>query len=326
MNQGLALLVGAQAYVGSAAGVATSILWTGTSLLFTAAGKRLGPTVLNASRIALALVLLAVTHRLLAGRWFPNVRAEQALYLGASGIVGLVIGDQAIFTAFLDLGTRRALLVQTTAPLFAALFGWWVLGEVIGSTAWVGIALTLGGVAWVILERPALSAEPVPTRRLVRGLACASLASLCQAGGLLLSKRGMGHGWLPASEHLDPQAATLVRMVFAAAGMVPIVLLHAYRRRRRPVDLTVRRDPSSRTAGYVFAACGAVLGPFLGVWMSLVASDRAPLGIAQTLCSLSPVFILPFVATIQKETVSVRATIGALVSVAGSAVIFWRSA
>ncbi len=64
-------------------------------------------------------------------------------------------------------------------------------------------------------------------------------------------------------------------------------------------------------------------GPFLGVWMSLVASDRAPLGVAQTLCGLSPVFILPFAALIHKERVSPRAVLGAVVAVGGSAVLFF---
>ena len=39
----------------------------------------------------------------------------------------------------------------------------------------------------------------------------------------------------------------------------------------------------------------AICGPVLGVWLSLVAAKNAPVGVAQTLCGLSPVFILPFV-------------------------------
>jgi len=55
------------AYVGQLAGVGTSILWTFTTLFFTAAGKRLGTTVVNATRICFACCLLAVTHRYLQG-------------------------------------------------------------------------------------------------------------------------------------------------------------------------------------------------------------------------------------------------------------------
>lgn len=66
---------------------------------------------------------------------------------------------------------------------------------------------------------------------------------------------------------------------------------------------------------------GAVVGPYLGVWMSLTAMDHIPLGIAQTLCSLSPVLILPVVAVIYKERVTRRAVLGAGLAVAGSVLL-----
>ena len=148
------------------------------------------------------------------------------------------------------------------------------------------------------------------------------MAAACQAGGLLLSKQGMGHGWLPEDRHLDPQAATLLRMLFAGAGVLPILVLHRLRHRGRAQAAMGTESPGRRSAGWSFAACGAVVGPYLGVWMSLVASDRAPLGVAQTLCSLAPVFILPFAVLIHKERVSPRAALGAMVAVGGSALLF----
>ena len=75
-------------------------------------------------------------------------------------------------------------------------------------------------------------------------------------------------------------------------------------------------------SGLLFTAGGAVVGPFLGIWMSLLACDRAPLGVAQTLCSLPPVFILPFAHLVHKEHVSGRAVLGAFVAVSGVAVLF----
>ena len=334
------------AYIGPAAGVATSLLWTTTSLFFTAAGRRIGPTTVNGTRIALAVVLLGITHRLLAGTWLPEASTRQVLLLAASGIVGLTIGDQALFTSFLHVGPRIAMLVMTTSPLFAALFGYLALGEVLHGVAWVGMAMVIAGVAWVVLERPPANkpdvrqlpaqAEPGAADANARGaasgfpahrglgLALAALAAACQAGGLLLSKQGMGHGWLPPDQRLDPQAATLVRMVFAGVGIAPVLILHGLRQRRRAARGIHPHRFGSRRAGFLFAAGGAVVGPFLGVWMSLVASDRAPLGIAQTLCSLPPIFILPFAATIYKEHIGLRAIGGAVVAVAGAALLFFQ--
>ncbi len=308
-------------YVGPVAGLLTSVLWTGTSLVFTAAGRRIGPTVVNAFRIGLAIVILALIHRIRFGCWVPHAVAGQVFYLALSGIIGLAIGDQALFTSFVDIGPRLAMLLLGTAPIFAAWFGWLALGERLHGIAWIGMTLTIVGVGWVVLERPA-DASPTRGGRRLRGVILGIIAAACQAGGLLLSKQGMGHGWLPADQHLDPQAATLGRMVFAGAGMVPILAFHVFRQHSRATVGYLPPRIGSPRAGYVFAACGAVIGPTLGVWMSLVASDRAPLGVAQTLCSLPPVFILPFAVLIHKERVSPRAILGALVAVGGTAVLF----
>ncbi|NOT02496.1 MAG: DMT family transporter [Phycisphaerales bacterium] len=309
-------------YTGEMAGVATALLWTATSLLFSVAGRRIGPTAVNLTRLSFAIVLLAITHRAWSGNWVPDVGARQVAFLAVSGAIGLAIGDQALFHAFLDIGPRLSTLIMTTSPIFAASFGYMVLGESLGRLGLVGMVMTIGGVSWAVLERRPRPVAGAPSRT-ARGVALALVGAVCQGGGLLLSKQGMGHGWLPAGERLDPQAATLVRVVFAALAMMPIVAIrHQLIRRRRSVPSP--EPKRSDRIGYVLACCGAVAGPYLGVWMSLVAGDRAPIGVAQTLCSMTPIFILPAVAIIHREPVSLRAVAGALVAVGGCAVLFVR--
>ncbi len=308
-------------HVGYAAGLSVSVLWTATSLFFTAAGQRIGATATNAVRIALAIVFLGVTHRLLSGHWIPDAVLGQVILLALSGWVGLSLGDQALFTAFVRIGPRLSMLIMTTAPLFAALFGWLALGETIDVIGWVGVLCTIGGVAWVVLERPARDLK-VDRRQRTRGLTLAVIAAICQAGGFLLSKQGIGHGWLPPEQHLTPQAATLTRMFFAAFGMVPIIWLRwRYEQRRAAAGVHPPQWGQLR-AGLLLATGGAVVGPFLGVWMSLEACDRVPLGIAQTLSSLPPVLILPLARVVYKERISPRAIVGAVVAVAGVALLF----
>lgn len=317
----------AHVYTGLAAGIATSVLWTGTSLLFTAAGKRIGPTVVNTLRLLLAVVLLSVTHRLLSGVWMPDANAKQVLYLAASGVIGLAIGDQALFVAFIDIGPRLSMLIMTTSPLFAAFFGWIALGEALHGVAWLGVVLTVSGIAWVVAERPPTPTVQTQQRRL-RGVILSLIGAACQAGGLLLSKQGMGHGWLAAEDRLDPQAATLVRMVFAGAVMVPVMMLRRkpmLRNGGSPEPSLGRSDGADRLRmGLLYTAIGAIVGPFLGVWMSLVAGDRAPLGIAQTLCSLSPIMLLPIAAAFHKERITGRTVLGVLIAVFGAALLFIR--
>lgn len=310
-----------QAYIGPAAGLATSAFWTATTIFFTAAATRIGPTRVNGFRILLAVVLHGITLRLLTDAWIPDAQPGQIVWLALSGVIGLAIGDQALFVAFLYIGPRLAVLLATTSPLFAALFGWMALGEHLPPIAWLGMMLTVVGVAWVVLERRPSRMDASPTR-FGSGVFLAVLAAACQAGGMMLSKKGMGHGWLDADHRLDPQAATLIRMFFAALAMIPALCLRAsHERRRRRSGLQIE-PPGRARAGYGLALCGAIFGPYLGVWMSLVATDRAPVGVAQTLCSLSPVLILPAMALLYKERVTIRALLGAILALAGCALLF----
>lgn len=307
-------------YLGPAAGVATSILWSFTAISFSAASQRIGATAVNTTRIGLAIIWLGITHRLLSGSWIPPACAGQVWLLALSGLVGLTVGDLALFSAFVDIGPRLAMLIMTTAPLLAAIFGWVVLDETLGGIAWLGMALTIGGVAWVVLERPA---DVSARRRRVRGLLLALVGAICQAAGSLLSKSGMGHGWLPENQFLSPQAAALMRMFFAGVFSLPTIIWLA----RRPRSTSSIAEGAAtakrrRQAGYLLTFAGSLVGPYLGMWMSLEAFHRTPLGVGQTLCSLSPVFILPMVILIQKERVTARAAAGALLAVLGTTLLF----
>ena len=62
------------------------------------------------------------------GSLLPDIPTVQMwVYLALSGVIGLTICDQALFSAFLAIGPRKALLYMTTSPIFAALFGFFVL-------------------------------------------------------------------------------------------------------------------------------------------------------------------------------------------------------
>lgn len=311
-------------YWGPAAGVATSVLWSFTAISFSAASRRIGASTVNTTRIGLAVLWLGISHRLIAGVWIPPACAGQVGLLALSGLVGLTVGDLALFSAFVDVGPRLAMLVMTTAPLLAALFGWVFLGETLGGLSWLGMAITLAGVSWVVLERPDTR---IAQQHRFRGLLLAFIGAVCQAAGSLLSKGGMGHGWLPEEQFVSPQAAALMRMFFAAVFSVPVIIWLAYRPQlslatSQTADSAARR----RRTGYLLTFAGSIVGPYLGMWMSLEAFHRTSLGVGQTLCSLSPVFILPLVMLIEKERVTARAALGAIATVIGTVLLFLPSA
>jgi len=66
----------------------------------------------------------------------------------------------------------------------------------------------------------------------------------------------------------------------------------------------------------------ALIGPFVGVWLSLIAVQSARVGVASTLMAMTPVISLPLVHFLYHERVSPRAVAGTLVAMAGVAAMF----
>ena len=128
--------------------------WAAGSNFFAAAGRRLGSTVLNRLRNTVALALLAVTLTATRGSPWPTwATMPQLGWLSLSGVVGFVFGDANFFRSLVILGPGRAALLASLAPVFTALLAAPVLRERPGPLALLGMALTLGGIVWVLQAR-----------------------------------------------------------------------------------------------------------------------------------------------------------------------------
>jgi drug/metabolite transporter (DMT)-like permease len=66
------------------------------------------------------------------------------------------------------------------------------------------------------------------------------------------------------------------------------------------------------------------MGPFAGVSLSLIAVQLTETGVAATIMSTTPVLIIPVVILTGQERVSARAAIGAIIAVAGVAMLWVR--
>lgn len=289
------------------AALGTAACWSVGSLLFAYVAERAGPFALNQFRLTVAslvfiLVLLVtgLVHSL------PVMGSPSVGWLALSGVVGLVVGDAGFFGALSRLGPRVTTLLSALTPPITAVLAWVFLQEKLGLLGVAGMILTLAGIAWVVLDRPVAT---MPAGHRLQGVLLGILAAVCQAAGLILARRGMG-------DDMDPLVAVAIRMV-AAAGTIWVVALAL----RRPGALsTILKDPGVR-----LAACGAtLLGPLLGVWLSLVAVRHAGTAVAATLMSTVPILILPLIVLVRKEHVGGRAVLGAVLAVAGVALMFAR--
>jgi len=315
--------------LGGGAAIATAILWSGNSILFSAAGRRIGAVSVNAYRIAVAVLLLGLMHILLFGTVVPPANGTQWFWLGLSGIIGLGIGDFALFTAFVTVGPRRSLLMMSLAPVFSAVFGYLILGEVLGLWAIIGITVTLAGIVIVILEKEngddagaLLKIESlnsvvtsIKKNRTVYGTLLGAVGGIGQGVGLVISKYGMFNASDDPAAPLHSLSATLIRIFIGAIFIwICVASLKKYRQ-------VVKKSFQDKLA-LLQSSGGAFIGPFLGVWLSMVAVTYTHVGIAQTLMSLMPVMIIPMVWVTHRERTGWRGIIGASVAVLGVAILF----
>jgi drug/metabolite transporter (DMT)-like permease len=298
--------------LGQTAALITAGLWTFNSLFFTEAGQRIGSISVNAYRIAMAVGLVSVAHTAVLGSLLPPASGGQWFWIGLSGIIGLGIGDFGLFAAFVLIGPRRSVLLMALSPIFASITALMLLGETISLPGIAGIAITLTGVVWVILEREPLTVEyRVSQKREMWGVVLALIGAIGQGTGLVLAKKGI---YYEAGMILNPLSTTLIRMLFGAVFVWSSIFLAG-----RTGEL---RKALGNREGLQYTAAGAFVGPFLGVTVSMLAVAYTQAGIAQTLMSLMPVFIIPVVWALYRQRTSVRGVLGAIVAVAGVAILF----
>ncbi|MBS3783130.1 MAG: DMT family transporter [Anaerolineae bacterium] len=298
--------------MGEIAALTTSLCWSLNSIQFTLAGRRVGSRVVNRVRLAFAVVFLSLTHLLLHGTLWP-VQAELYRWgwLGLSGAVGLILGDGSLFHAFLLIGPRKSMVLMTLVPVISTAAAWVLLGETLLPIEIMAILITVGGIAWVVSERePELSLDETSAeerRDRILGVLLGIAGATGQALGLVAAKRGLV-GDFPAL------SATVIRMIVAATIIWLSTLL------RGQIGRTWQALGDRRARLWLLG--GAFVGPFVGVWLSLIAVRTAPVGIASTLMALSPIMLIPFDHWLFDETITPRSIVGTVVALGGAAVIF----
>jgi drug/metabolite transporter (DMT)-like permease len=296
--------------MGEIAALVTSLCWSLTSVQFTLAGRKIGASVVNRIRLVLAVLCLSLAHLLVYGDLRPaHAELFRWGWLGLSGTIGLVIGDGCLFQAFLFIGTRRSMLLMTLVPVISTLVAWFWFGETLHPIEIVAVLLTVGGVAWVVSERKRAQNGPLAEgeRHYGLGVLLGLGGALGQALGLVTAKQGM-------SGDFPSLSATLIRMV-VALGVISLLTLA-----QGQVTQTYRALRDGKVWWLLIG--GALSGPFVGVWLSMVAVQNAQVGIASTLMALSPIILIPLDRWVFHEQVSSRSIAGTVLALAGTAIIF----
>jgi drug/metabolite transporter (DMT)-like permease len=295
--------------LGEWAALSAAFLWTISSLFWS--GVRLSAWDMNFSKCVLGAVLVGLHLLAVSVLWgqAPLTAAPRTWgLLALSALVGIVIGDTCYFRCLQILGPRRALMVSTTSPIFAVVFGWIWLGE---ATMWLtiaGICITVLGVVMVIRDRKAgVEGGNLMPGSFSTGVVAGLLGAAFNAFGTVFSKLAMFEDGKSVCGFLE---ATWIRLFLSACMIFAVVVAQ---RALIPLWQKVREQ-----GVWWRLLVGTTLGTWLGIGASMFAfKETSNIAIAQTLMSTCPLFAIPICWLLYKQRVSWLSFAGTIVAILG---------
>lgn len=251
--------------------------------------------------------LILWSMALASGGW-RGLDASALGLLALSGVVGIFIGDTALFACMNRLGPRRSGVLFATHAIFSAVLAWLFLSETIRGWALVGSALLVSGVMMAVLwgKRADEAHQWEQTRGvLLTGVALGLVAALCQSVATLMLKPLMSTGVDAVSASATRMSmALLAHVVLLASGWGPA-------RARAPV----------RWRDAVLTCLSAAVAMALGMTLILRAMHSGQAGLVAILSSVTPVLLLPLLWLVYRRRPAAGAWAGAVLAVGGTALI-----
>jgi drug/metabolite transporter (DMT)-like permease len=290
-------------FLGESACLTAAMMWAVAVVIFRGPIAAWGARTANLVKCLVATGLLVLTLPFFGGlSAFAGVPARDLLFIAVSGLVGLTLGDTALFAAVARIGAHRTLVLQTTAPLFAGLLAA-AAGERLAVHELAGAAVILGGVVMVVASRDANDSNAAAVA--AGGIVLALVGAFGQGAGVVLAKQGL--------DNIATMPATLLRL---GAGTVGLFAAGAFsngvgRLRRALVD-----GPRMR-----LMVPATFIGTYLALLLMMTGVAMAPATIAAVLLATSPIFGLVVEAVADRQRPTAVAVIGTVVAVVGVAIL-----
>ena len=311
----------------------TAVLWAVSPMFMAGVGRRIGAHPTNLLRLLVAgTFFVGVVLPVYAG-----ARGEMAwptrgqwAWLVLSGWVGMVAGDACFYEALVLLGPRRAIKVNTVAPVVALAVGWLWQNEALTGRALMGAGLVIGAVTYTAFTeatrgsvsgetgegeaagegeaRRAATPRSEPGRMSAVGLAFGVASAVCIALGAVFARKA----YLSAASDgrpLDPVVATVVRVGASAAvfWLLPVFM--------GKVGSTVAHLGDREVRWRMLA--GVAAGAIGGMICYVAALRHAPAGLVSTLVSTSTLVVIPLTALRYRTRIPWDVTLAAAVAVVG---------
>jgi len=293
-------------HIGEFAALIAACAWTSTAMIFETASRKVGSIPVNIIKLVIAFILIGFYTYFSRGHFLPVDATPHAwFWLIISGMLGFVFGDLFLFKSFTIVGARVSMLVMTLVPPLTALTGWTFLRERLSLMNFGGMLLVLSGILIVVLSKNDKS-NKIGLNHSLKGILFALGGAVGQATGLVSSKYGMGT--------YNAIASTQIRIL---AGIFGFAVMVTVLRRWISVKNAVMDNKAMK-----LLMIASVLGPFIGVSLSLFVVQHTSTGIASTLMATVPVLIIAPSVIIYKQKLKLKEIIGAIISVMGVVIFF----
>ena len=277
--------------IGEAAALGAALLWAAASIVFAEIGVHVRAVNLNIIKGVLACIVMIVA---LAGGSFAGSEGTSLSSLAAisdthlwllviSGAVGIGIGDTAYFGCIRRIGPQKGLMLESSAPVMAAMLAMALFSEMLPFHAWTGILITTSGI--ILVLRFSLSQELYRSR--LDGIMLGLFAAFAQAAGIVLSRMSLAGGTV------DPLASSLIRLVAGLAVLFAFLFLQRWYSPERsgqmqPLSAAIRLIIKHKLLLKTLVA--VLAGTFFALWLQQLSVKYTSAGVAQTLLGTCPLF------------------------------------
>lgn len=291
------------------AAMLTTLLWSGAAIMSQRSVRELGSIRANLGRLIIAFVLLgAYAHAF--GLGMGGAGRDAFLW---SGVIGMGLGDLALFAALPRLGARLTVLICQCVAVPIAMITEWL---------WLDTLLPLSQIAWATVIIAGVAIAFMPSRRSPPRLPVTTVGVLLGIGaavgqglGAVISRRAY-EITTEAGMSIDGITAAYQRIsggLVITAGYFLFVWLRE--RRHRTTAPFNHIGYLGRGGGYMLG--NAMLGPVLGVSCYQWALATTPSGIVLPIVATTPLVIIPLTYWFEGDRPSRRSLVGGIVAVAG---------
>ncbi len=286
-----------------------AFLWAVSSIISVTPAKHLGSFSYSRWRMGCTALILS-TMAMVTGGW-STVESSHITPMMLSGLIGIFIGDTALFACLNRMGPRQAGLLFSCHAVFSALLGYFLFSETMTPLELLGSALVFSGVATAIFfGRRGNSNHKASELETIKGnvwfgVGLGITAALCQALGGIIAKPVM-------QTAVDPVAASAIRMITAfIAHCLFLFTGTRHAKSLHPITWPI----------FGITALNGFLAMAVGMTLILFALQTGNVGMVALLSSTTPIMVLPLLWIYTKQRPNKYAWLGALLAVAGTGIL-----